>query len=181
MPLLCAIPTLSGGPCRLGSKSHPVAAAAEERTGGNLQDIFAMPGDDASLDPVAVAERVLGRRDRLHELDADLHALLLDTECGDFRVPARLDHDTRPRKGRFATPLLDGDFGVGRDADGVAGEQFDLRFEIGRVTHFHDLRASGEYARIFLEYIEHVARRGEDLKRLGSPAGLCTCRSAACA
>src|SRR5437868_341283 len=43
-------------------EAHPVAAAAEEGAGRELQDVGGIPGDDARFDAVAVAELFLLRQ-----------------------------------------------------------------------------------------------------------------------
>ena len=56
----------------------------------------------------------------------------------------------------------------GWTADGVAREELDLRFEICRIAHLHDLRTRWKNARIFFKDIEHIAGDGsEDGQRLG--------------
>ena len=56
-----------------------------------------------------------------------------------------------------AAPLFDRNFGPRLHTHGVAGEQFDFRFEIGGIAHFHDRRAGGQDARALFIDVEHEA------------------------
>jgi hypothetical protein len=58
-----------------GGEIHPVVAASEKRAGRHLENIIAVPRDNASLHPVAITEFPTGWR-WIHKVNTHFHALL---------------------------------------------------------------------------------------------------------
>ena len=64
-------------------EGFPIVALAEERSGGDVEDVVGMPGGDADFDAVTIAKGggAFGRIDEIAEHD---DALFLDAERGDL-------------------------------------------------------------------------------------------------
>ncbi len=121
---------------------RPAIALPEETANRQPQHVIGLPGDDAHVDAIAVAQPPGHVRGGV-EVDAHVDALLLDAERGDLGEAGQLDAADAAVQRLLAAPAFDEHGATRVNRDGVGREHVGDDLEVGRIAHVEQRLAGG--------------------------------------